>query len=82
MQHHRLVPDHTFIVVQFINNCNFGVQIEEKFPHQTKNWVYFCQGDLKWEDETIRQMLMTGLFGGVLFGMVGHEGGVILILCF
>jgi hypothetical protein len=60
----------------------FGVQIEEKFPHQTKNWVYFCQGDLKWEDETIRQMLMTGLFGGVLFGMIEHEGGVILILCF
>jgi len=53
------------------------MKLKANYKQKLRVGYTFTNGDIKWENNIILQMLFTALVGGILSGMVGLGGGVI-----
>jgi len=67
----------TFIGVGLLITIISVIRLKRGYAVKQLVGYVFVLGDIRWEDNTIIQMLFTGLWGGILSGMVGLGGGVI-----
>lgn len=66
-----------FIVVATVITVVCIMKLKASYKQKLRVGYTFTNGDIKWENNIILQMLFTALVGGILSGMVGLGGGVI-----